>query len=109
MGPHGNHFLFEWGSAGFGIFETSGNTATLTGEVVNAAGQGFLLEMNLIETLDPGSYKNPLGADTSLWTFYDLDPTATSTLTALLGSPFADFEIDLRGDPLKAQLGFGAQ
>lgn len=107
-GPHGNHFLFEWGSAGKGVFETAGANASLTGEVVNAAGQGFLLELNLVETADPGSYKNPLGADTNLWTFYDLDPNKSSTLTALAGSPFVDFDISLRGAPLKGQFGIGA-
>lgn len=107
-GPFGNHFLFEWGSAGKGVFSTSGTSATLTGEVRNAAGQGFLLELNLVETGDPGTYKNPLGADTSLWTFYDLDSNKTSTLTALAGSPFADFDLSLRGAPLKGQFGLGA-
>ncbi len=108
LGPHGNHFLFEWGTDGQGEFKTSGTNATLTGEVRNQAGQGFFLEMFFVETADPGSYKNPLGADTSLWTFYDLDSTMSSTLTALAGSTFVDFDISLRGGSLKAQFGIGA-
>lgn len=106
-GSKPNHFLFENSAAGKGKLEVNGTSATLTGTVRNAAGEGFDLALHLIETTDPGTYKNPFGADTSTWTFYDFDPQKTSLLTSLSAN-LKDYVITLRGAPLAVQFGIGA-
>ena len=113
-GSKPNHFLFENSVPGFGMFEVDGDKASLSGKVANADGQEFELELYLTRTADPKVYKpsDPLkwaGADPSSWLFYDLDPTKSSMLTYLgADGALQSFDISLRGDPLKAQFGIGA-
>lgn len=102
-----NHFLFENSAAGKGKFEVNGAMATLTGIVRNAAGEGFELALHLIETVDPGTYKNPFNADTNTWTFYDFDPQKTSILSSLSAN-LKSYVISLRGAPLAVQFGIEA-
>lgn len=117
-GPKGNHFLFELGGPGFGIFQTSSTTASLLGRVSNAAGQTYELVMNLVKYSGPAGYKNPFGKDVSTWDLYDLDTSKANTLTYigdLIGGTdpaLQSFDISLRGGttaaPLKVQFGVGA-
>lgn len=106
-GSKPNHFLFENSAAGKGSFVVNGTSATLSGTVKNAAGEGFDMTVHLVETTDPGTYKNPFGADTNTWTFYDFDPQKTSMLTSLSDN-LKNYVISLRGAPLKVQVGIGA-
>lgn len=106
-GSKPNHFLFENSAAGKGSFVVNGTTATLSGIVRNAAGEGFDMTVHLVETSDPGTYKNPFGADTNTWTFYDFDPQKTSILTSLSAN-LKNYVISLRGAPLAVQFGIGA-
>ena len=117
-GPKGNHFLFEQGGAGFGVFRTSSTTASLLGRVSNAAGQTYELEMNLVRYTGTAGYKNPFGNDVSTWDLYDLDTSKANTLTYigdLIGGTdpaLQSFDISLRGStsagPLMVQFGIGA-
>ena len=106
-GTEANHFLFENSVAGVGSFSVSGMFATLTGTVLNAAGQGFDMILNLVEVADPGTYKNPFGDDRDDWVYYGLDGSQASTLTSLTAG-ISSFDISLRGAPLVGQFGTGA-
>ena len=120
--PHnagGNHFLFENGSPGFGLFTTFDDaTATLTGEVVNGAGTSYTLSLFLEEVADPGAYKpGPQkiideGIDTNSWTFYKIRDGASDPMSTLIYNGAAgnidSFEIKQRGMPLQVQVGVGA-
>lgn len=106
-GSEPNHFLFENSAAGKGSFVVNGTTATLSGTVRNAAGEGFDMTVHLVETSDPGTYKNPFGEDTNTWTFYDFDPQKTSILTSLSAN-LKSYVMSLRGAPLAVQFGIGA-
>ncbi|MEO3414784.1 hypothetical protein AAFO92_09025 [Roseovarius sp. CAU 1744] len=108
-GSKSNHFLFENTLAGedpFGTFVVTGNTATLTGTVRNAALQGFDVVLNLIEVADPGKYKTVGGSnpDFSQWKFYDFTSAQLISKTAGIAS----FYLEMRGDGLKVQFGVGA-
>ena len=110
-GSKPNHFTFENALPGHGVFAVNGNTATLTGNVRNAAGEGFYVELYLSEVGDPGTYKDAPGyaGDRSDWRFFELDAGQTSMLTALAGSEaLGSYDMTLRGDPLKVQFGIGA-
>ncbi|MEM6577555.1 MAG: VPLPA-CTERM sorting domain-containing protein [Pseudomonadota bacterium] len=117
-GPNDNakkKFLFE-NTVGaedpFGTFTVTGMTATLTGVVRNAALEGFDVLLNLVQTTDPGVYKEGGGiAGPSDWTFWDIDTTKTNTLTSLTAG-LASYRIEqhgsIGGTPLAGQLGVGA-
>lgn len=113
-GTAANHFLFEFSSAGKGLFEVNGDMAKLTGDVKNENGQGFSLEMNLTRILDISglAQKKVAGASDADWTYWDLDIAKTNALTSLSDPGLGDFDISLRGSvnnqPLKVQLGTGA-
>ena len=110
-GSKPNHFTFENALPGHGIFAVNGNEATLTGNVRNAAGEGFFVEVYMSEVADPGTYKDAPGyaGDRSDWRFFELDVTKPSMMTALAGSEaLGSYDISLRGDPLKVQFGIGA-
>ncbi len=103
-GDKKNHFLFENAPAGAGTFEVDEDTATLTGIVKNAAGDAFELALDFVLSGPADRVKNPDNVDTSDWSFYDL---AVGTLTSLTDG-IASFDVELRGNGLKAQLGVGA-
>lgn len=117
-GPKGNHFNFELGEDGFGLFETSSTTASLIGTLSNAAGQTFQLMLHLVKFTGTAGYKNPFGKDVSTWDLYDLDTSKDNALMYMgdfIGGDDGDlqsFDISLRGStsdgPLKGQFGVGA-
>ena len=110
-GPKANHFLFENSTAGVGTFQLNESddptTATLSGTVRNAAGQGFRLMLSLIEVAVPTNFKITPGAVTTDWQYFDLDATGANVLESLTDG-IASFDITLRGTGLAAQLGTGA-
>lgn len=117
VGPKGNHFLFENASPGFGLFTIfDDNTATVTGNLANAAGQTFAMTLNLIGSTNPGTHKVVGSADPNTWDYYVIDTADgnESTLTYVgdnIGPDDGDldnFEITLRGAPLEVQVGIGA-
>lgn len=105
-------FSFENSAPGMGEFTTNGDTATLTGFVRNAAGQGFKLVINYTRVSDPGVYKNKRGASKDDWSFYTM---ASGSMTSVTDG-IASFDLLMRGakwrdgerKELAAQMGTGA-
>ncbi|MEL6807469.1 MAG: VPLPA-CTERM sorting domain-containing protein [Pseudomonadota bacterium] len=117
IGPAANHFKFENLSPGFGLFEVNGSTASLTGDVANANGQAFRIEMYFTEYTGTafGLKTIPGGPNGSDWTLYDLDTTKSNTISYISGTGGAalqSFNVSLRGGnsdgPYKVQVGVGA-
>ena len=86
-------FLFENSGDGAGKFDVNGNTATLTGIIRNAAGQGFRVEVNYELTQNPGVYANRRGASQADWAFYKMTSGSLTSLTDGLKS----FDLTMRG------------
>lgn len=118
IGSRPNHFKFENRSPGQGVFEVNGSKASLTGEVANADGQAFLIEMFFVEyTGSAYTDKKITGSqDTSDWTRYDLDTSKSSMVSYIAGTgtgnALQSFDVTLRGGPTaapyKVQVGTGA-
>lgn len=92
-GKQKRFFLFENSADGAGKFEVNGNTATLTGIIRNAAGQGYEMTVNYELTSDPGVYANRRGASTADWSFYKMTSGSLVSLTDGLKS----FDLAMRG------------
>lgn len=112
-GANKNQFLFENGTGGSGSFlQMSDGTAKLFGEVANADGQAYQLDLYLEETTDPGQYKpsDPAaaGIDVSLWTFYSISTSVMSTLTYLGADGLDSFALTEKAPHLAVQYGIGA-
>lgn len=114
-----NHFLFENGNLGYGMYTDDGSTtigskAQLVGQVGNAgatgiASQVFSLVMNMVVVAYPGDAKIVPGASTADWIYYALDTTKANVLTYLgLDGALKSFDISLRGNNLAIQVGTGA-
>lgn len=112
-GPGQNRFLFENSTLGEGsLVQFDDATARMTGEVANAAGQTYRLDLYLEETADPGAYKpgDPasLGIDVSTWTFYSISSSIMSTLTYLGADGLDSFRLSEKAPHLAVQFGVGA-
>ncbi len=104
-------FQFENSSAGVGTWETTGSgigsTASLTGIVKNAAGEGFEMMLDFVQVAEPTHKKNPYNKDASLWDFYEL----TVGMLNALNPANASFDLALNTPAtkdLKVQVGEGA-
>ena len=107
-----NHFSFENSKDSAGNFTINGNTATLTGILRNADGQGFEVTINYQRTKNPGVYKKRRRTSTDDWSFFKM---TSGTMTSIDGE-LASFDLSMIGSKwdgskrrkLAAQLGTGA-
>jgi len=113
-GPKNNHFLFENAMPGNGVFtQFDDGTATLTGNVKNAGGDEYALNLFMEATGTPASLKLPpvpagQSIDTSAWTFYSISTSIDSTLTYLGAGSLASFKLTEMDMTKAVQVGVGA-
>ena len=86
-------FLVENSKPSIGKFVTNGDTATLTGTVMNAAGEGFEIVMHFARVGDPGVYANRAKTSQKDWSYY----TMTSGVLNSLTDGIASFDLTMRG------------
>ena len=106
--PRGGNKRFRFDKSGggsLGFFEVSGDTAKLTGTLVNNAGQRYSVEVNFALRSDPGVYKKKKGASRADWSYYTI---TSGTLTSLTEG-LASFDLFQRGrKKIATQFGTGA-
>ena len=87
-------FRFEKNGGGsLGTFETTGNTAKLTGTLINGAGQSYAVEMNFVRRSDPGAYRKQKGVSQADWSYY----TMTSGSLTAMSEGLESFDLLQRG------------